>query len=257
MEDKGNDASMIEKKKRSWKAIRAAMVSAGYDREIGKIKSQWVRMKVSARKAVASVKRASIATGNSVNIPELSVEDSLVQSMIFHEFEEDSILIDSNCVAQDHQANNYQNVEYLDSEKGKNQANSEEEILITKNDTPTNSPQKCPDDGKKYFSPSKLNRLRSLPKTASKNSVLTERQRQIAKESLNSEQICKLQQKQLKDEIEHQQRMHKLQELQLKEIHSLKLQHLQRQIKQDEELHTLKIDLLRGKSMEYVTEQLF
>ena len=58
------------------------MPSEGFDRDISKLKSQWVRIEVSARKAVASVKRASIATANSVVIPELNAEDDLVQSMI-------------------------------------------------------------------------------------------------------------------------------------------------------------------------------
>ena len=63
------------------------MASAGFDRDISKLKSQLVKMKVSARKAVASVKRASVATGNSAVIPELSAGADLVQSIrVSYEF---------------------------------------------------------------------------------------------------------------------------------------------------------------------------
>ena len=67
-----------------------------FDRDILKLKSQWVRVKVSAGKVVASVKRASVTTGNSVFILELSAGDDLVQSRISYEFIEGGILIDSN-----------------------------------------------------------------------------------------------------------------------------------------------------------------
>ena len=43
-------------------------------------------MNVSASKAVASVKRASVATGYSVVISELSAGDDLGQNMISYEF---------------------------------------------------------------------------------------------------------------------------------------------------------------------------
>ena len=72
--------------------FKKPMASAGFDRYISKLKSQWLRMKVSAGKSVASIKRASVATGNSVIIPELSAGDDLVLGMISYGFIEDDIL---------------------------------------------------------------------------------------------------------------------------------------------------------------------
>lgn len=94
MEDRGNDTSMILKKKNAWKDIHRCMLAAGYDREIPKLKQQWVRMKVSARKSVSRVRKTSHATGNCVPVPKLSEEDDAVHGMIEAEFLEDDILID-------------------------------------------------------------------------------------------------------------------------------------------------------------------
>lgn len=94
VEHKGNDTSMILKKKESWKDIHRCMLAAGYDRGIAKLKQQWVRMKVSARKSVSHVRKTSLATGNCVPVSKLSEEDDAVCGMIEAEFLEDDILID-------------------------------------------------------------------------------------------------------------------------------------------------------------------
>ena len=73
-------------------------------------------MKVNARKAVVSIKRASVATENSVVIPELNAGDDFVQSKISYKFVEDDILIGSS------NQNEFENMEkpraaiYLDCE---------------------------------------------------------------------------------------------------------------------------------------------
>ena len=59
------------------------MASAGFDSDISKLKSQWVRTKISTRKAVTSVKRDSVATEKSVVIPKLSAENDLSYRIIF------------------------------------------------------------------------------------------------------------------------------------------------------------------------------
>lgn len=255
VEHKGNDTTMIVKKKNAWKNIRAAMVSAGYDREIVKLKSQWVRMKVSARKAVASMKRAYVATGNSVVVPEITEEDNLVQSMLIHEFQEDDILIDSNCISDRIESpptveslSELQNIPTCVEKDnlaniGKSPVTPQQCLgdVVRKNKdfSPSSPPLKCPDDiiQTKTSSSSKLKRLRSLPKTTSqKNNIVLERQRQIAKESLQFDEINKLQKRKLIAEIEHEE-----------ELHCLKMQHLRNKIEHEEELHVLYIELFRKK----------
>lgn len=169
-------------------------------------------MKVSARKAVAVVKRASVATGNCVGIPEISPEDNLVQGMILHEFEEDDILIDSYCTDTaeylECELKNSPNVNYkdivieLDESPSTSQQCFADAVQESKNDvSPTTTPLKSIYNSKSKNSPtSNIQCLRRLAKTPSKTNVILERQRQITKETLHSEEIYKLQKQQLESE---------------------------------------------------------
>lgn len=234
VEHRGNDTSMILKRKDAWKEIRGCMLAAGYDREIPKLKQQWVRMKVSARKSVAHVRKTSLATGNCVPVPKLSEEDDAVHGMIEAEFLVDEILID--CDTASIEMNEPEKEEDLNCTMPSNQNDS---CKGTAGDVqPTTSKAAC----------SHITRLRNLPKNTKKVNIIEERQRQIAMEAAQSEEMHLLKKANAKAEIEHQCRMHTKKEeyLELKcEFVRQEIQHEKRKNANAEELHLLQVALLR------------
>ncbi|XP_036340328.1 uncharacterized protein LOC118749634 [Rhagoletis pomonella] len=198
IDDKRNDTKMISKKKDVWRIIKSDMESLGYEREISKLRQQWMRMKAHAKTNLATVRKARTATGNLVEVPELSHSDEEVVDMIQIELQEDSILIDSNTECLE--------LEELDQS---HHDESEEQPKST--------------EKRHQRGDNLVNDLRKLPKKADKHDVLQERRKQIQKET----EMHKL-------KIKHEKELHSLQMEHMIELHELKKQLLMEQIKKDQ-----------------------
>lgn len=61
IEDKANDSAMTAKKKEAWKQVRMAMLAAGFDRYVPKLRQQWARLKWTVKKFFRAERKATTA----------------------------------------------------------------------------------------------------------------------------------------------------------------------------------------------------
>ncbi|XP_067625531.1 uncharacterized protein [Eurosta solidaginis] len=219
IEDKSNDGAMIAKKRDAWNQVKMTMLAAGYERKVTKLRQQWARMKMAAKKSFGAERRAERATGNIIEVPNVDCEDLLIQSMIAPELEEDTILIDSDTyvVAELHDDDSVDALEEIPSCKVDFEATRPKSVAQVGRSTeldPATQPKPR----------THVDRLRQIPPY--KRNVVEERQRQIQNEASNSDALHLLQENLLRAQIQYQRTLEENEQ----ELHALRVQLLRQQI---------------------------